>query len=116
MVTASQASLDIVVAVVGVVAVFLHHDGKAHGVYLRVLAGSQRLHDDVLRAVHDDLGGFRFAYALVVQDAVLRPQHPQLTGAEGLAGVAQLRQLASTGFRRFSWLSQQKKARLKGSR
>ena len=38
-------------------------------------------------------GGFRFAYALVVQDAVLRPQHPQLTGAEGLAAVAQLRQL-----------------------
>ena len=37
MVTASQASLDIVVAVVGVVAVFLHHDGKAHGVYLRIL-------------------------------------------------------------------------------
>ena len=71
--------------------VLLHHDGKAHGVHLRVLAGSQRLHDDVLRAVHDDLGSFRFAYALVVQDAVLRPEHPQLTGAEGLAGVAQLR-------------------------
>ena len=73
--------------------VLLHHDGKAHGVHLRVLAGSQRLHDDVLRAVHDDLGGFKLAYALVVQDAVLRPEHPQLTGAEGLAGVAQLCQL-----------------------
>ena len=73
--------------------VLLHHDGKAHGVHLRVFAGSQRLHDDVLRAVYDDLGCFRFAYALVVQDAVLRPQHPQLTGAEGLAGVAELCQL-----------------------
>ena len=51
MVTASQASLDIVVAVVGVMAVFFHYDGKAHGVYLGVLAGSQRLHDDVLRTV-----------------------------------------------------------------
>ena len=85
MVTASQASLDIVVAVVGVVAVFLHHDGKAHGVYLSVLAGSQRLHDDVLRAVHNDFRSLGLTDALVVQNAVLGPQHPQFTGAEGLA-------------------------------
>ena len=50
--------LNIVVAVVGVVAVFLHHDGKAHGVYLGVLATGQRLHDDVLRAVHNDFRSF----------------------------------------------------------
>ena len=33
-----KALLDVVVAVVGVVAVFFHHDGKAHGVHLRVFA------------------------------------------------------------------------------
>ena len=88
MVTASQASLDIVVAVVGVMAVFLHHDGEAHGVYLGVLAGSQRLHDDVLRTVHNDLRSLGLTDALVVQNAVLSPQHPQLAGAEGLAAVA----------------------------
>ena len=74
-------------------AVFLHHDGKAHGVHLGVLAGSQRLHDDVLRTVHDDLRSLGLTDALVVQNAVLSPQHPQLAGAEGLAAVAQLRQL-----------------------
>ena len=58
-----------------------------------MLAGSQRLHDDVLRAVHDDLGRFKFAHALVVQHAVLGPQHPQCAGAESFAGMAQLCQL-----------------------
>ena len=58
-----------------------------------MLAGSQRLHDDVLRTVHDDLRSLGLADALVVQDTVLSPQHPQLAGAEGLAAVAQLRQL-----------------------
>ena len=83
-----QVLLDVVVAVVGVVAVFFHHDGKAHGVHLGVFAAGQRLHDDVLRAVHDDLGGLGGSHTLVVQHAALGPQYPQRTGAEGLAAVA----------------------------
>ena len=59
-----QALLDVVIAVVGVVAVFFHHDGKAHGVHLRVFAAGQRLNDDVLRAVHDDLGSLGGSHTL----------------------------------------------------
>ena len=74
-----------------------HHDGKAHGVYLGVLAGGQRLHDDMLGAVDDDLCRLKLTDALVVEDAALRPQHPQGSGAEGLAGVAELCQLCQHG-------------------
>ena len=42
-----------------------HDDGEAHGVHLGVLAGGQRLHDDVLGAVDDDLRRLGFADALV---------------------------------------------------
>ena len=70
--------LDIVVAVVGVVAVFFHHDGKAHGVYLGVLAGGQRLHDDMFGAVDDDLRSLHLAHPLVVQDAAMaNPRFPK---------------------------------------
>ena len=58
-----------------------------------MLAAGQRLHDDVLRAVHDDLGGLGGSHTLVVQHAALGPQYPQRTGAEGLAAVTQLGQL-----------------------
>ena len=58
-----------------------------------MFAAGQRLHDDVLRAVHDDLGGLGGSHTLVVQHAALGPQYPQRTGAEGLAAVAQLGQL-----------------------
>ena len=45
-------------------------------------------------AVGDDLGHFFLADALVVEDAALGPQHPQLPFPEGVAGAAQLGQLA----------------------
>ena len=64
-----------------------HHDGEAHGVHLGVLAGGQRLYDDMLGAVDDDLCRLKLADALVVEDAALRPQDMKLSGAEGLAGV-----------------------------
>ena len=82
--------LIVVVAVVGVVADLFHHDGEAHGVHLGVLAGGQRLYDDMLGAVDDDLCRLKLADALVVEDAALGPQDTKLSGAEGLAGVAEL--------------------------
>ena len=48
-------------------------------------------------AVDDDLRGLHLAHPLVVQDAVLGTQDPQLAGAEGLAGVAELCQLCQHG-------------------
>ena len=70
-----------------------HHDGEAHGVHLSVLAGGQRLYDDMFGAVDDDLCRLKLADALVVEDAALRPQDTKLSGAEGFAGVAELCQL-----------------------
>ena len=75
-----------------------HHDGEAHGVHLGVLAGGQRLYDDMLGAVDDDLCRLKLADALVVEDAALRPQDTKLSGAEGFAGVAELCQLCQNRF------------------
>ena len=61
------------------------------------LAAGKGLHDDMLGAVDDDLCGLHLAHPLVVQDTVLGTQDPQLAGAEGLAAVAQLRQLCQRG-------------------
>ena len=73
-----RGSLIVVVAVVRVVADLFHHDGEAHGVHLGVLAGGQRLYDDMLGAVDDDLCRLKLADALVVEDAALRPQDTKL--------------------------------------
>ena len=74
-----------------------HHDGEAHGIHLSALAAGKGLHDDMFGAVDDDLRGLHLAHPLVVQDAVLGTQDPQLAGAEGLAGVAELCQLCQHG-------------------
>ena len=74
-----------------------HHDGEAHGIHLCALAAGKGLHDDMLGAVDDDLRSFHLAHPLVVQDAVLGTQNPQLAGAEGLASVAELCQLCQHG-------------------
>ena len=66
---------------------------KPMGVHLGALAAGKGLHDDMLGAVDDDLRSFHLAHPLVVQDAVLGTQNPQLAGAEGFAGVAELCQL-----------------------
>ena len=54
---------------VRVMADLFHHDGEAHGVHLGALAAGQRLHDDMLGAVDDDLRRLYLADALVVQNA-----------------------------------------------
>ena len=83
-------SYIIIVAVVRVVPHLFHHDGEAHGIHLSALAAGKGLHDDMLGAVDDDLRGLHLAHPLVVQDAVLGTQDPQLAGAEGLASVCLL--------------------------
>ena len=67
-----------------------HHDGEAHGIHLSALAAGKGLHDDMFGAVDDDLRSLHLAHPLVVQDTALGTQDPQLAGAEGLAGVAEL--------------------------
>ena len=52
----------------------------------------------MLGAVDDDLCRLKLADALVVEDAALGPQDTKLSGAEGLAGVAELCQLCQNRF------------------
>ena len=61
-------------------------DGKIDGTMFGVRSEAEM-------CIRDSLRSLGLTDALVVQNAVLSPQHPQLTGAEGFAAVAQLRQL-----------------------